>query len=1100
MAYAHIVQTLGYDRIASSEELLDLTATEGQSLKECGDYLGAGEWLASLLFYDKSENTERAFSNMIALWASPADLRALPGTIEDLVKALGEFIPMEVCLAVLAALSVARRAGNDKNLKLNDLAVKLQKEASQLTGETIRRPADQIWAAVNNLDGHRERLLTAVYSFRQTNAIAAKAGSVEVVKVAHELKRWAIAAERPILNDLELLLGPAFRKFCESCERQESLEIVKRAPELKELAERLSSLQTVRKNSVLWNVAVYPCIEHVAELVEQEALRTEIATNPKLQLASAKFKIDLTKCEREMTFSCRLRNVGEGRASCIEAQFQTKDLPIDIRIVEPRERFDIGGSSYQLVTFGIVLKEPLQALSISASWKYTTPSGRIEIDGDHLYIEQQHTQPDWQALINDPPYSIQPIAQKETLYGRGAILERLTLNAASGTSTFLWGPKRVGKTSVLQVFASEIKKQNNYACTVLRMGELAPLHEGQIAHRILSRLLDEIPYKVFDLPLENDFGAGLGTLVPYIERLRKLVPTFRFVVIIDEFDDLNSALYTGERGRLFIKALRSLSEIGLTFFFVGSERMATIYKRHELDLNKWVDLHLDSIESREDCKSLIAHPVAGAIEYQNECVELIMDSCDRNPFYMHLICRDLFNTCLHEQRTYVSESDFQYVLRTLTRTQGVTSFSHFWEDNPEIDEDLKAKQAAENCLVLTCLALLNCRYGTADDLIEVLPRLDLGPSEVISNQDLRTTLNRLQNRGVIVSNAQSKRIMVRPPILGSWLVEYAELHLLPRWKSYCARENQKEPGAEAVPEAFSLYSKALPVSEEDLLEVSQRLDYCGKKKDVSELRLWLKQFDDDVRIELAFLLLKRLAEKGFVSAGAKTVALGKLEESLRTIRLSTGSGGWSHMRGRKDNLCVSFIDSEMKSGGTTAREFAKLVRPGKDGDVASIREWIKTHAGKDSFIVIVDDFAGSGSAALKDLKKTFDRLDGAPGTDYFISEKRIICFFLYSFPEALELLKKQFGQIQFVSANVFGDEVRALEEDAGIFRDTSEIHFTRDFLIQIGRELYPQHPIGFDDMAALVCFHNTIPNNSLPIFWSNGTVNEKQWKPLFPRA
>lgn len=193
----------------------------------------------------------------------------------------------------------------------------------------------------------------------------------------------------------------------------------------------------------------------------------------------------------------------------------------------------------------------------------------------------------------------------------------------------------------------------------------------------------------------------------------------KFVLIIDEFDDLNPALYTGERGKLFIKALRSLSELGLTFFFVGSERMNTIYKRHETELNQWKNIPLDTIESREDCKSLVMKPVAGAIEYQAECVDFIIDYCGANPFYMHLLCSDVFQRCYNEQRTYVGESDLYSVRDDLLRTQREGNFAHFWEDNPELNETEKAKQAAQNCLVLCCLALLCGKFESIEELCEI---------------------------------------------------------------------------------------------------------------------------------------------------------------------------------------------------------------------------------------------------------------------------------------------------------------------------------------------------------------------------------------------
>ncbi len=102
--------------------------------------------------------------------------------------------------------------------------------------------------------------------------------------------------------------------------------------------------------------------------------------------------------------------------------------------------------------------------------------------------------------------------------------------------------------------------------------------------------------------------------------------------------------------------------------------------------------------------------------------------------------------------------------------------------------------------------------------------------------------------------------------------------------------------------------------------------------------------------------------------------------------------------------------------------------------------------------------------------------------------------------QALQLMRAKHPNVKFLAAHVFSDELRALDPDANIFKDEKEISFAREVLVQIGRELYPQFPLGFGEMGALVAFHNTAPNNTLPIFWCSGKANEKTWRPLFPRA
>jgi hypothetical protein len=190
----------------------------------------------------------------------------------------------------------------------------------------------------------------------------------------------------------------------------------------------------------------------------------------------------------------------------------------------------------------------------------------------------------------------------------------------------------------------------------------------------------------------------------------------------------------------------------------------------------------------------------------------------------------------------------------------------------------------------------------------------------------------------------------------------------------------------------------------------------------------------------------------------------------------------------------------MKSGATTARELAKRIRPGKQGPPTDISDWMKLHTDKDALVLMVDDFSGTGTTISRGLRKFFDQKGSEEVKEMFLSEKRILCYILYAFPEAVNKLKREYPKVSFSFVNMFGDENKALDANANIFQNENEIGFAKEILIQIGRKLVPQNPLGYGDMGTLVCFNNTIPNNTLPIFWSSGDVNGKQWKPLFPRA
>jgi hypothetical protein len=491
--------------------------------------------------------------------------------------------------------------------------------------------------------------------------------------------------------------------------------------------------------------------------------------------------------------------------------------------------------------------------------------------------------------------------------------------------------------------------------------------------------------------------------------------------------------------------------------------------------------------------------VKSYIEYQDSCVDAIVDYCKGNPFFMHVVCSLLFKKCFVERRTYIGEADFTAGRTALIETLGPTNFAHLWEDNPVLEKNENFSQAAENCLVLSCVSSGGGSFASAGAVWEQQSSLALSSGDRLSSREIGEALERLRLRRVISEGGGEMRFRVAAPIFSDWLRHNAELVLIPRWKAYCAERASVPHPLPTVSGIVPGYEATFPIAEDDLLPISQKLVYCGKQKDVAELRSWLRQFDDDTRIETAFLLLRRLADKGYISDGAREYSIVKLTETLAARRLELGQKKWNVIRGRRDNLCVSYVDSDLKSGATLAREITKHLNPGKAGDAKSIAGWVKSRIDADPIVLIVDDFMGTGSSMKDGLRLWMEQIDKV-SLSRLLNEGRILCGVLYAFADALETVRSSFATIKVVASNVLGPEVRALDSAAEIFGNEEEVKFAKDVLIQFGRELTPQKPLGYGDQAALVVFHNTVPNNTLPIFWSNGRVNEKAWQPLFPRA
>jgi len=1093
-----LISILGLTSLAAQQqqELVGLIDEESEKCATAGDLLGAGEWYASRLRYSTEIEANALVSRTLAVWASPSELQFIPADTKELAANLGEFNSADLANALVGI--VTRNIPRSIPASIfTDLVFRLAPQIKEAYRVETDRPADLVRQASLELQSQFNLAIGALTLFRQTKCGSARAASVEILKKYRQLKPLLLPKERLILSHTDVLLTGAFRELCLNYEKNEMSKFAPHLDEIRAQAHKIGTANT-HVHSVIWHLLVKPLADHVLVLADEAARTSRVAVTPELKLANTAFKVDLSKPFTAFQVSALLVNLGSGDARKI--QLETPADLSNIKILSPRVPFDLPTGRDLAVFFELSVENASATLTIPVDWQCLDIVGGKHVFREILKLEQQRAQPDWGYLLENPPYSVNPVRSRDRLFGRDAQMRDLLLNAAGGTSTFIWGQKRVGKTSLLQVFVKELSLKPKTVCLLLRMGELGPMHEGQIAATIAARLILNLPGCSFAAPPESEFGAGLSKLVPFVEQLCSAYQGWRFVITIDEFDDLDPAFYTGERGRLFVKALRSLSEIGMTFLFAGSERMNVIYAKHSLELNKWVSTFVDSIKSRQDCRDLIVTPLENMIDYEPACVDQITAYCKGNPFYMHLVCQALFKHCLGESRTYISVADFSGQRDSLTESLGQTNFAHLWEDNQILEKDENVRQTAENCLVLCCISSCGGAFLSPEENWQQQESLSLSSVERLSLREISMVIDRLRARKVITDPQNDRRLRLTLPIFSDWLQKNAVLRLLPIWRKFASEKAAQSlsaaPDGARIP---VILADRFPISEDDLLPISQRLVYCGRQKDVAEIRQWLRQFDDDTRIELAFLLLRRLSEKGYVSDGTREYSIGKMTDAINAHRLEIGSRKWTVARGRKDDLCISYVDSDLKSGASLARELAKRMSPGKAGDAADVSYWLKSRVDADPILVIADDFAGTGSTLEKGIKKWMAEIKESRAVEKLLKEGRLIIATLFAFGDALDVLRNTDVRLKHFTSAVFGSDVKAFDDEASIFDSPAELDFAREVMIQIGRELTPQMPLGFDDQGALVAFHNSVPNNTLPIFWSNGRVNERNWIPLFSR-
>ena len=146
-------------------------------------------------------------------------------------------------------------------------------------------------------------------------------------------------------------------------------------------------------------------------------------------------------------------------------------------------------------------------------------------------------------------------------------------------------------------------------------------------------------------------------------------------------------------------------------------------------------------------------------------------------------------------------------------------------------------------------------------------------------------------------------------------------------------------------------------------------------------------------------------------------------------------------------------------------------------------------------LIFIDDFCGSGTQAARYSKKLLKQIRELD------NEIKLSYYPLFATTDGLNRVRTRtlFTNVQTVCE--LDASFRALEDSSRYFRElhaTISREFAADMCRRFGTTLEPSAPLGFGNCQLLLGFAHNIPNNTLPIFWSEGTP-ERSWDPIFPR-
>ncbi|EGH71446.1 phosphoribosyltransferase-like protein [Pseudomonas syringae] len=722
-------------------------------------------------------------------------------------------------------------------------------------------------------------------------------------------------------------------------------------------------------------------------------------------------------------------------------------------------------------------------MTVDISWRELFGNERSEIFD--LVIEGQNEAVDWPSLESLEPYSLE-VAEGDMFVGRSAKVKAIAnkLLKHPMTSTYVTGQKRIGKTSLAKAvvnylegdrpdFHSLYLEYGEY-CSTTPQGTLKSLGEN-----IYSFLLDFMPASD---ATPADFSESIADLNITAKKLEARHPSKKFVIILDEFDEIHPEMYrSGPIAETFFANLRTLAaRKNLAFILVGGEKMPFIIGAQGDQLNKFSRETLDYFSRSTEWAEyleLITKPVEGQLNWDDEAINQIFTLTHGHPYYTKLLCSKIVSIAIAERDTEIIASDVSSALPMLLAELDTNAFAHLWKDG--ISYEREHAEVAE-------LKRLRLLVGIGRSLREHKRREEDVKARAVSahllEYEITPLISDLQRREILYERNGDLYFTV--PLFEHWLTEYGLNKLITSTLG-----DELEEGIKAAEDKAHVTAKDIQTL------AAQWPIYRAQRVGGEQIRAWLDQEPDILNQRLLFSILENIR---FINPV-------EIEEYLKTahariVRPVIGVSTTSRRTDRRSDVFITFVDGVGKSGLQYARTYAKtnsvsaqrIIEPAMLGKrLVAAKEENPPKA-----IIIVDDVIGSGNTLSEGLARMLDYL--AP--QLIELDIPVLIISLIGTEEGEKKVKATLDKYD-VTHDLYLCEILSPTsyafpvEGHSFWENDEQMHKAKALCLQVGSKIYKQ-PLGFKNQGLLLVLPETCPNNSLPILYK---AKVGVWTPLFPR-
>ncbi|MBH0061441.1 ATP-binding protein [Pseudoalteromonas sp. NZS71] len=798
-------------------------------------------------------------------------------------------------------------------------------------------------------------------------------------------------------------------------------------------------------------------------------------------------KYPLHKVNEEIRLVIPVHNVGPGMADRVIAHISCTNAELI------NEEIDLGSVSMGdfVIPLSFLLTEPQKEIffEILITWNVIGQSSE-EMYTLTVRVGSQSSNIDWQTIRDISPYNLD-IAMGNDFYGRKDKIARLFSLIAAGKmqSSYITGQRRVGKSSLAKAYEEEIIKSHN-DCFVLNIecGDFkypsAVETVNALGHEIEEFLSQHLPIEAkWEAKEMNGSLAPISRLVTQLERF---APKKRFLIIIDEFDEINQDLYRySEIAETFFLNLRAISrKRNICFCLIGAERMSFVMSSQGEKLNKFTREPIDKFNQEtewQDYEALIKANIGESITWLDNAIRRIYYYSNGHPYFTKQICSKVFDNAVISKDSEISDAEVETAILKLIPELDVNAFQHFWRDGISSDLDEIEIITIKRCRVLVGYA--RAKRLNLDANVEHIK------SQVYSGQiqeaEILPILSDFCRRGIMEELNSEYKIII--PLFERWLVNHGFNSLIADKLGDELAERRQIEEDDAYIQDEEIHS---------LLDLWP--DYRGIKFSNHIIRDWLSQVPSHIHQRLLFKLLKhtRFYKESEIRSSLKDLH-NKVRRKLDVVVQKSKSQ-------RRKDIWITYVDGAGKSGSQFAACYAEenLISSTCVKDITEIDHILQKKLAvpeEISTILIVDDFIGSGTSLSENIKSFYQRNGSVLHDANTTILLGVVCATTKGEDKVRKVLTDLDENSDLIVCETISNTHYAFNEHNTIWENNEEMLQAKELCMRLGSEIDKQRPLGYEEQGLLVVFSRNCPNNSLPVLHSSGRGNN-QWKPLFERV